>query len=60
MNRIAILIPCHRIVNKDGALGGYGGGLRRKQFLLDLERNAVAGGAFVTGASLTVDGDFTA
>lgn len=39
LNRIAILIPCHRIVNKNGDLGGYGGGLRRKQFLLDLERS---------------------
>lgn len=38
MNRIAILIPCHRVVNKDGKLGGYGGGLWRKQRLLDLER----------------------
>ncbi|MCI0652351.1 MAG: methylated-DNA--[protein]-cysteine S-methyltransferase [Planctomycetes bacterium] len=38
LNRIAIVIPCHRVVNKDGRLGGYGGGLRRKQFLLDLER----------------------
>lgn len=38
LNRIAILIPCHRVVNKDGSLGGYGGGLWRKQFLLDLER----------------------
>jgi AraC family transcriptional regulator of adaptative response/methylated-DNA-[protein]-cysteine methyltransferase len=37
-NRIAIVIPCHRVVNKDGQLGGYGGGLWRKQFLLDLER----------------------
>ena len=37
LNRIAILIPCHRVINKSGALGGYGGGLRRKQFLLDLE-----------------------
>jgi AraC family transcriptional regulator, regulatory protein of adaptative response / methylated-DNA-[protein]-cysteine methyltransferase len=37
-NRIAILIPCHRVVNKDGKLGGYGGGLWRKQFLLDLEK----------------------
>jgi len=37
-NRIAIVIPCHRVVNKDGKLGGYGGGLWRKQFLLDLER----------------------
>jgi AraC family transcriptional regulator of adaptative response/methylated-DNA-[protein]-cysteine methyltransferase len=37
-NRIAIVIPCHRVVNKDGNLGGYGGGLRRKEFLLQLER----------------------
>jgi AraC family transcriptional regulator of adaptative response/methylated-DNA-[protein]-cysteine methyltransferase len=37
-NRIAIVIPCHRVVNKDRKLGGYGGGLWRKQFLLDLER----------------------
>lgn len=40
MNRIAILIPCHRIVNKNGDLGGYGGGLRRKQYLLNLEQAA--------------------
>lgn len=39
-NRIAIVIPCHRVVDKSGALGGYGGGLRRKQFLLDLERSS--------------------
>jgi len=37
LNRIAILIPCHRLVNKNGKLAGYGGGLWRKQFLLDLE-----------------------
>jgi AraC family transcriptional regulator of adaptative response/methylated-DNA-[protein]-cysteine methyltransferase len=37
-NRIAIVIPCHRVVNKDGKLGGYGGGLWRKQYLLDLEK----------------------
>lgn len=37
-NRLAIIIPCHRVVNKDGKLGGYGGGLWRKQLLLDLER----------------------
>jgi len=35
------VIPCHRVVNKGGALGGYGGGLWRKQILLDLERGAV-------------------
>lgn len=37
-NPIAIVIPCHRVVNGDGTLGGYGGGRWRKQFLLDLER----------------------
>lgn len=36
-NRIGIIIPCHRVVNKNGNLGGYGGGLRRKEFLLNLE-----------------------
>lgn len=37
-NRIAIVIPCHRVINKGGKLGGYGCGLDRKKFLLDLER----------------------
>ena len=41
MNRIAIVIPCHRVVNKNGELGGYGGGLRRKEALLRLERGLV-------------------
>ncbi len=41
-NRIVILIPCHRVVNKDGSLGGYGGGLWRKKFLLELERKVLA------------------
>lgn len=36
-NPIAIVIPCHRVVNSNGDLGGYGGGLWRKQLLLDLE-----------------------
>lgn len=38
MNRVAVLIPCHRVVNKDGRLGGYGGGLWRKRLLLGVER----------------------
>ncbi|MDH5655072.1 MAG: methylated-DNA--[protein]-cysteine S-methyltransferase [Spirochaetia bacterium] len=38
MNMISILIPCHRVIASGGKLGGYGGGLRRKQFLLDLEK----------------------
>lgn len=36
-NRIAILIPCHRVIGKDGRLTGYGGGLWRKRRLIDLE-----------------------
>lgn len=37
-NPIAIVIPCHRVINADGGEGGYGGGLWRKRILLDLER----------------------
>ena len=39
-NPIAIIIPCHRVINKGGKLGGYGGGLWRKRILLDLERDS--------------------
>ncbi len=37
-NPISIIIPCHRIVGASGELTGYGGGLDRKSFLLDLEK----------------------
>jgi AraC family transcriptional regulator, regulatory protein of adaptative response / methylated-DNA-[protein]-cysteine methyltransferase len=37
-NRIAIIIPCHRVIGKDGTLVGYGGEMWRKQFLLNLEK----------------------
>lgn len=37
-NRIAIVIPCHRVIGADGSLTGYGGGLWRKQKLIDIER----------------------
>lgn len=39
MNRICILIPCHRVIGKDGNLSGYGGGIWRKRLLLDLEQS---------------------
>lgn len=39
LNPILIVIPCHRVVKKGGKLGGYGGGLWRKQLLLDLEKD---------------------
>ena len=38
-NQLAIIIPCHRVINANGELGGYGGGVTRKQWLLDLEKN---------------------
>lgn len=41
-NRIAIAIPCHRIIGSDGKLTGYGGGLWRKRRLLELETSAEA------------------
>ena len=37
MNKISILIPCHRVIGDNGDLTGYGGGLWRKKWLLDLE-----------------------
>ncbi len=41
-NRLAILIPCHRVIGADGTLVGYGGGLWRKRYLLELERREQA------------------
>jgi len=37
MNKIAILVPCHRVIGANGSLTGYAGGLHRKKWLLDLE-----------------------
>jgi methylated-DNA-[protein]-cysteine S-methyltransferase len=36
-NPLSIVIPCHRVIGKNGSLTGYAGGVKRKQFLLDLE-----------------------
>lgn len=40
-NPIAVVIPCHRVIGADGSLTGYGGGLDRKRYLLDLESGLV-------------------
>jgi AraC family transcriptional regulator of adaptative response/methylated-DNA-[protein]-cysteine methyltransferase len=50
MNPVAIVVPCHRVINKNGGLGGYGGLLWRKEKLLQLEgatgRLTASGGLF--------------
>lgn len=38
-NRVAIIVPCHRVISESGELTGYGGGLHRKKWLIDFERN---------------------
>lgn len=48
-NRIPIVVPCHRVIQKNGQLRGYGGGLWRKQFLLELEQRT-AGLSLALGA----------
>jgi len=42
-NPVPVVIPCHRVVRSDGSLGGYGGGLDRKRWLLDHEKARFAG-----------------
>jgi methylated-DNA-[protein]-cysteine S-methyltransferase len=41
-NPIALIVPCHRVIGADGSLTGYGGGLERKRYLLDLEAGVLA------------------
>ncbi len=41
-NRIAVIVPCHRVIAAGGGLGGYGGGLPAKRFLLDLEARSAS------------------
>lgn len=45
-NRIAIVVPCHRVIQANGDLGGYGGGVSRKRRLLDLEAGGSQGSLF--------------
>ena len=40
-NPIPIIVPCHRVIGKDGSLTGFGGGLKTKKYLLDLETSIV-------------------
>lgn len=49
MNRVAILVPCHRVIGSDGGLGGYGGGIWRKERLLEIEGDLKSHGKGGTG-----------
>ena len=40
-NRIAIIVPCHRVIGSNGSLTGYGGGMQRKRRLLNLEQRGL-------------------
>lgn len=42
-NNIAIIVPCHRVIGSNGELTGYAGGLKRKKWLLDLEKKVAFG-----------------
>lgn len=46
MNPVPIVVPCHRVVASDGTLGGYGGGLEAKRYLLAIERAEVPPGGW--------------
>ncbi|EHL2507275.1 methylated-DNA--[protein]-cysteine S-methyltransferase, partial [Listeria monocytogenes] len=37
-NQLSLIVPCHRVINTNGALGGYGGGLARKEWLIKHEK----------------------
>jgi methylated-DNA-[protein]-cysteine S-methyltransferase len=53
-NKIAIIIPCHRVIGSNGKLTGYAGGLWRKEWLLNLERKDLQPELFESGINTTV------
>jgi len=52
MNRLALVVPCHRVIASDGRLAGYGGGTLRKAALLDRERQGAAGASQLSLAAV--------
>jgi methylated-DNA-[protein]-cysteine S-methyltransferase len=53
-NPLCVIVPCHRVVGKDGRLTGYAGGLARKRFLLDLEQRAAGAAGLLSGRAAHV------
>jgi methylated-DNA-[protein]-cysteine S-methyltransferase len=58
-NPIGIVIPCHRVVGSDGSLTGYGGGLHRKQWLLEFEASIRPDAALPLFAAARTSSGFT-
>ncbi|MBX3370680.1 MAG: methylated-DNA--[protein]-cysteine S-methyltransferase [Nitrospira sp.] len=52
-NPVSIVVPCHRVIGADGSLTGYGGGLNRKRWLLNHEKEAIARSARFAASSPT-------
>ena len=50
-NPISVVVPCHRVIGANGSMTGYGGGVWRKQWLLEHERAHAGGGTRGSGAS---------
>ncbi len=57
MNRISIIVPCHRVIGQDGRLVGYGGGLPRKKWLLEREQQRGVSESIKTEYELGAFGD---
>jgi methylated-DNA-[protein]-cysteine S-methyltransferase len=53
-NPLSLIVPCHRVIGANGKLTGYAGGLRRKQFLLELEQAIPSAEPAAAGHALTL------
>lgn len=48
LNPIPLIIPCHRVISSNGKLAGFGGGIKTKEYLLNLEKEVIAPSLIVT------------